>query len=662
MGRGGFSFVSELGNLANLQHLYLHFNDLTGPIPPELGNLANLQHLYLHVNDLTGPIPPELGNLANLQHLYLHVNDLTGPIPPELGSLASLEELWLDSNDLTGPIPSELGNLTGLKTLSLAHNAELSGTLPTRLTNLRSLEVLRARNTKLCAPRNTAFQAWIETVRQRQIALCGDGPPAYLIQAAQSRELFPVPLVAGEQALLRVFVTATRATTETMPPVRARFYLDGTERHVADIPGNSLSAIPTDVAEGDLSKSANAEIPGDIVRPGLEMVVEIDPDGTLDPSLGVPERIPETGRMAVDVREMPVLDLTVIPFLWNADPDSAVVRHVGGMAADPERHRLLEDTRILLPVGDIKVTAHEPVVTSSNDALEVAEQVGVIRRLEGGRGHYVGMMSRFAVGGGLADTPGWVSVAVPHSATIAHELGHNMSLQHAPCGDAAGGWSFPYPDGNIGVWGYDFRSGSLVPPSTPDLMSYCDPRWISDYHFTQALGHRHRDEGAAAASVASAQRQSLLLWGGVDADGTPYLNPAFVASAPAGLPEAAGDHTVTGQDVSGGELFSLSFAMPEVADGDGGSFFVFALPARPEWAGALSSITLTGPDGSVTLDGESDRPMAILRDPSTGQVRGFLSDLPPATQAAMDAAGRAAGPEIEVLFSRGIPNAEAWRR
>ena len=119
---------------------------------------------------------------------------------------------------------------------------------------------------------------------------------------------------------------------------------------------------------------------------------------------------------------------------------------------------------------------------------------------------------------------------------------------------------------------------------------------------------------------------------------------------------------MTGRDASGDELFLLSFVMPEVADGDGRSSFAFMLPVWPEWAGALSSITLSGPDGEVTLDEASDRPMAILPNPSTGQVRGFLRDVPPATQAAMDAAGQVGEPGFEVLFSRGIPDAEAWRR
>ena len=157
--------------------------------------------------------------------------------------------------------------------------------------------------------------------------------------------------------------------------------------------------------------------------------------------------------------------------------------------------------------------------------------------------------------------------------------------------------------------------------------------------------------------------KSLLLWGGMDPEGEPFLEPAFVVDAPAALPDSAGEYRVTGRTASGGELFSLSFTMPETADGDGSSSFVFALPVQPGWAENLSSVTLAGPEGSASLDGDSDRPMVILRNPRTGQVRGFLRDLPPATQAAKaaeDAARRTAEAGLEMLFSRGIPDAESW--
>ena len=58
---------------------------------------------------------------------------------------------------------------------------------------------------------------------------------------------------------------------------------------------------------------------------------------------------------------------------------------------------------------------------------------------------------------------------------MAHELGHTMSLLHTPCGGANNqDPSYPYSNGSIGVWGYDFRDGgSLVAPHNRDVMSYC---------------------------------------------------------------------------------------------------------------------------------------------------------------------------------------------
>ena len=102
--------------------------------------------------------------------------------------------------------------------------------------------------------------------------------------------------------------------------------------------------------------------------------------------------------------------------------------------------------------------------------------------------------------------------------------------------------------------------------------------------------------------------------------------------------------------------------MPYVADADGESSFVFVVPARAAWQATLAAITLTGPSGTAALNGESNRPMAILRDPRTGQVRGLLRDLPAAAQVAADLVGRTVGSGLDMLFSRGIPDAAAWSR
>ena len=652
----------ELGSLDNLLYANLAGNNLTGPIPPELGSLVRVDYLALADNNLSGPIPLELGRLIGAIDLDLRGNALTGAIPAEFGGLARLVRLLLGRNDLSGPIPPEVGEMSHLREFDVTDNAGLSGPLPERLTEL-NMDMLAAGGTDLCAPPDDAFLRWLGTVPKRRVIRCLDSEPApaYLTQAVQSRS-YPVPLVAGRPALLRVFVTAARPGGASMPPVRARFYLDGVEAHVADI-ASSPVPIPAEVDEGDLAASANAEIPGEVIQPGLEMVIEIDPEGVLDPALGVAGRIPAAGRAAVDVRAMPMLDLTLVPFLLEQTPDSSILALTSGMAEDPGGHDLLQDTRTLLPVGELKVTAHEPVLISTNNAYDLFRETIAIWAMEGATGHYMGMIGgRTAIARGIASVPGRVSFSVPDSRIIAHELGHNVNLRHAPCGGAgAPDPSFPEPDGSIGAWGYDFRRGRLVAPGRHDLMSYCEPPWVSDYYFTNALRFRIRNE-ADRATRSVAPGRSILLWGGVDLEGEPFLEPAFVLEAPASVPQPGSEYRITGVDPRGRELFSLGFDMPVPADGDGRPAFAIVLPVQDGWAGSLAGITLAGPGGSDTLNDQSVRPMAILRNPRTGQVRGILRRLPPVAQAAMDGAGRAAEPGMEVLLSLGLPGAEAWRR
>ncbi|MDE0081064.1 MAG: hypothetical protein OXT72_00260, partial [Gammaproteobacteria bacterium] len=655
---------AELGNLANLRALSLVENDLTGPIPAELGGLTNLFSVSLSRNDLRGAIPPELGNLANLRWLELVANRLTGRIPPELSRLARLEVLYLGDNELTGPVPPALGGLVHLRHLALQANAGMSGPLPGSLTNLALLETLLTAGTGLCAPSDPGFLDWLEGVESRRVALCGHEPAmAYLVQAVQSRE-FPVPLVAGREALLRVFVTAGRDNDERLPPVRASFYLNGTLVHVAEIAGKA-GPIPTQVDEGSLEASANAVVPAEVIQPGLEMVVEVDLDGTLDSGLGVARRIPDMGRATVDVRAVPPLDLTLVPFLWTEQPDSAIVAWVDGVASNPAGDVTVERTRTLLPIGDLTMTAHEPVLSSSNNAYDLIAETRAIRVIEGGTGYYQGMMMPPTTGAwGL----GYLGQPVSFSTGTGvdtHELGHNLSLLHAPCGafdyvDPA----YPYPDGTIGAWGYDFAGGAPVHPSRYDIMGFCGdrPTWISDYHFSKALHYRLRTEVARGGRVAARPSSSLLLWGSAASDGELHLHPAFVVDAPPVLPRSGGEHRITGRSTSGSELFSFAFALPEMADGNGSSSFAFVLPVQPGWEEHLASITLSGPGGSFILDGETDLPMAILRNPGSGQVRGILRDLPSVTRAAMDAVGQTDWPGLEMLFSRGIPDGEAWRR
>ena len=660
---------SELGDLANLEVLWLYDNNLTGMIPPELGKLTNLEVLNLGSNGLTGEIPSELGNLASLEWLGLFGNGLTGKVPSELGNLANLERLKLEDNGLTGEIPPELGNLASLEWLSLAHNPDLFGALS--LANLVKLKELVVGGTEICVPDadDFAVQLRLRSMWKRYVPVCkaraGTATAtAYIVQAVQSADV-PVPLVAGRPGLLRVFVAAPDASGASIPSGWATFYQrDGSKHSVRVSPGDGAIPAEADTAEGSLSLSANAEVPGAVLQPGAEMVVVLDPEGTLDPALGVPRRIPATGRTGLDVYDMPAFDVTVVPFLLESEPDSSILDVTNGLTAEDS---LFEETRRLLPVGPMSVTVHEPVWTSNRDPHALLRQTRAIRVMEGGAGYYMGTFpnSTFSIRG-LASVPGKAIYSDPHGEYIAHEFGHNMHLWHAPCGGAGGpDPGYPHARGIAGAWGWDRRSGRLVPPTVPDVMGYCFRRAaISEYHFANALRWRLSDEAGVGAYYAGPPTQALFAWGGVGTDGAPFLNPAFVFDGGPSLLDGAGAWRIVGEGRDGRMLFSQRFEMAETADGDGRSSFALALAADSDWADALSRIVLTGPDGSVAMNAGAGPATALLRDPATGRVRGILHDWRESAAAgAQPDAGRAL-PErgLEVQVSSGIPRLDAWRR
>ncbi|WP_420633356.1 Ig-like domain-containing protein [Candidatus Palauibacter sp.] len=652
---------SELGDLAILVNLGLSENELSGPIPPELGNLGELVYLTARGNELTGPIPSELGTLTQLQSLDLESNALTGPIPPELGNLAALSRLDLAANQLSGPLPAELAALTGLDALELTSNPGLAGPLPIALTALGQLDVFQVGGTELCAPPEAAFIRWLEAIPTRRVARCVESEraesAAYLVQAIQSRA-HPVPLIADDPGLLRVFVAAPAAGGETLPAVRARFYHEGAEVHREDIAAGTAAILPS-LDESALERSSNAEIPGWVIQPGLEMVVEIDPEGTLDPGIGVRKRVPAEGRTRVDVLAMPPLELTLIPMLWSVAPDSSILGITDGMTTDGE---LLAPVGSLLPVAQFNFTVHNPVVTSSRSTFDLLGEAGLIRQMEGGTGYWMGTMTEPSVSAGLAQLGGPVSFAIPDRKAIVHELGHNMGLDHAPCGGAGGSDpAFPHAGGVSGAWGYDFERRALVSPETPDLMGYCNPNWISDYFFTNATQFRRFREHETAGAVGAPTR-TLLLWGGVQPDGVPFLESSFVVDAPVSQPQAGGPYEVRGTAVDGRVLFSVNFDMSELADGEGGSRFLFTIPAEPGWGESLAGVTLSGPDGAATLDAETDRPVAIIRNRVHGRVLAILRGAPTGALAQASVASLVSDPDSEVLFSRGMPDREAASR
>ena len=285
--------------------------------------------------------------------------------------------------------------------------------------------------------------------------------------------------------------------------------------------------------------------------------------------------------------------------------------------------------------------------------------------MEGAKGYYMAIFRSKGARGlrGLAQRPGYISQSILDENVIAHELGHNLSLRHAPgCGAVGPDPEYPYEDGAIGAWGYNFINESLVSPATSDIMTYCDLQWISDYSFTRALAHRSQAESAPLAAAYASSTRGLLIWGGLDENEKPFLEPAFVVSAPPSLPRIDGPYRLTGEDDNGNNLFSMPFGIPEYGCGGKGGTFAFILPVQDDWADRLAHIALSGPEGVSILNGEDGPSATLLLDRATGNVRGILRDWSEAAAKRPAARYLPSEPELEVLTSRGIPDAASWAR
>ena len=378
-------------------------------------------------------------------------------------------------------------------------------------------------------------------------------PVIYLNQAAQNPD-GSVALVAGRPALIRIFMVGDE-TSDYRPAARVTLFQEGTEVY-SEVLAGAADRIPDEVVEADLARSVNGIIPGSVLQPGVAMVVQLDPEGLVPLAPGSRTRYPATGSTELNVVEPQLLRQVIVPTLEVRSPNESVYDWTDDLT--PESAQVLL-ARTLMPVGSMELEVHDTYRTGSNLATEDGwsawlREIEVLFLQEGRRGYYYGVAAvtnPAYAGMGLVGSP--VSVGLPYDVIFAHELGHNMNLQHAPC-ESAGRLdpNYPYDGGVIGIWGYDPNLDQLLDPEQyKDVMGNCSPVWISDYNFSRATRHRLDDDGGVqldggAANAGSRDRgEMLVVWGSVR-DGRVKLDPAFVLDGPPALPETGGPYTVEG--------------------------------------------------------------------------------------------------------------------
>ncbi|MCR4341422.1 MAG: hypothetical protein NUW01_16215 [Gemmatimonadaceae bacterium] len=508
----------------------------------------------------------------------------------------------------------------------------------------------------------------------------------YLTQSTQTYQ-GSVPLIAGRAGLIRVFVKASRANSAA-PAVRVRLYRNGglVQTYTIEAPS---SAAPTTVNEGSLTSSWNVAVPANVMQTGLSILADVDPSGTVPEGTRSDNSFPVSGApAALDVRTASTFKVTLVPVIQAGNG-------LQGDVTEANKNGYVEFARRIYPVSTYDVAVRTPYTYNGVLAADYGPtwvsllvQIDALRKVEGPDRHFYGVIkpdyTQGGTGFGYIGLPAaigvdWASPRDPGSTlraiTAAHEWGHNFGRLHIACGEPANPDPlYPHDPLSIGAYGYDATVGALLPLSFVDLMTYCTPRWISDYTYKAVINFRAAQ--AADASTSAGPRRSLLVWGQITPGGI-VLEPSFEIDARPSLPTRAGPYRISATDAAGREIFGFSFAGNEIDHAPNHRLFAFVVPlpagqARPAairltangresvrrsslLPGPLGNAPLTpGPARLDRIGGPRSRlewdakayPMALVRDPATGQILSF------ARGGRLDIA--VPGQELDVTFSDGV--------
>lgn len=352
------------------------------------------------------------------------------------------------------------------------------------------------------------------------------------------------PIVAGRSGLLRVSVQPEAGFQPR--EVVARLELGKAAGELPPLEQKLLVAGPSSDAE--LASTFNFELPGETLSPDLEFAVSLrEASGEAQGAPSPAAAYPASGRAPLPAQSSGgPLRLVLVPLQYDADGS-------GRLPPLDEAQVALYRAALLgsYPIGSVEIRIREPipydgVISPNGDGWGEVLQFLLTRRNQDRitnealpNEYYYGLvMPKASFALYCSGSPVCVlglSTALPDptkefargsvgigftgaqaAGTLAHETGHAHGRLHAPC--APMGFiqntdpAFPYPDGGIGVWGFDLRKKVLIDPQGParDFMGYCDPTWVSDYTW-RALFERIAFVNAGAAASGGGGGQPMWM-------------------------------------------------------------------------------------------------------------------------------------------------------
>ncbi len=263
--------------------------------------------------------------------------------------------------------------------------------------------------------------------------------------------------------------------------------------------------------DDDPKSTFNLEVPADNLVPGVTFQVALTAaDGERVKDGETSEgRFPQDGTFEdLGAKLSGKLKVVLVPVKYDTD-GSGRTPDVGLAQLERYKKTLMQ----LYPTSEVELSTHAPYPWTTTISGNGAGFSNVLRAMHSLRQkdkvaddvYYYGLltpaasMGSFCGGGCVAglstvvdeDTPvlrasvGLGFAGQEAADTMAHEIGHAHGREHAPCGGPSGvDRDYPYPQAQIGVWGYDIFDKKLIAPTKGrDMMAYCPNQWISDYTY-----------------------------------------------------------------------------------------------------------------------------------------------------------------------------------